>query len=66
MSLVALRLSLVSCHRFDASAELRLTIYLLLDHPHRGRSPKFNPQRVGLTHVMDNEDVIQIVKKSTN
>lgn len=31
-----------------------------------GRSPKYSPQRVGLTHVLENEDVIQIVKKSNN
>ncbi|CAG0923978.1 unnamed protein product [Notodromas monacha] len=28
-----------------------------------GTSTKFNPQRVGLNHVMNDEDVIQIVKK---
>ncbi|CAG8459469.1 5104_t:CDS:10 [Paraglomus brasilianum] len=28
-----------------------------------GRSAKHNPQRVGLAHVMENEDVIQVVKK---
>jgi len=28
-----------------------------------GTSTKFNPQRVGLTHIMHDEDVIQIVKK---
>ncbi|CAG8466139.1 3931_t:CDS:10 [Paraglomus occultum] len=28
-----------------------------------GRSAKHNPQRVGLSHVMENEDVIQVVKK---
>ena len=35
-------------------------------HPHRGRSTKYSPQRVGLSHTLDNEDVIQIVKKSNN
>ena len=28
-----------------------------------GRSTKFSPQRVGLTHQMEDEDVIMIVKK---
>lgn len=28
-----------------------------------GTSCKFNPQRVGLSHMMDHEDVIQVVKK---
>jgi len=28
-----------------------------------GTSTKFNPQRVGLAHVMNDEDVIQVVKK---
>jgi len=28
-----------------------------------GTSTKFNPQRVGLAHIMNDEDVIQIVKK---
>uniref|UniRef100_A0A674NAY7 Developmentally regulated GTP binding protein 2 n=1 Tax=Takifugu rubripes TaxID=31033 RepID=A0A674NAY7_TAKRU len=29
----------------------------------QGTSTKYSPQRVGLTHVMEHEDVIQIVKK---
>jgi hypothetical protein len=29
-----------------------------------GRSTKFNPQRVGLTHVMTDEDVFQVVAKT--
>jgi uncharacterized protein len=29
-----------------------------------GRSTKHSPQRVGLTHEVDDEDVVQIVKKS--
>jgi hypothetical protein len=29
-----------------------------------GRSTKFNPQRVGLTHVMMDEDVFQVVPKT--
>ncbi|KAF9583688.1 Developmentally-regulated GTP-binding protein 2 [Lunasporangiospora selenospora] len=28
-----------------------------------GRSTKHNPQRVGLSHLVDNEDVIQVVKR---
>lgn len=28
-----------------------------------GTSTKYSPQRVGMTHVMDDEDVIQVVKK---
>jgi len=31
--------------------------------PHQGTSTKYSPQRVGLTHTMEHEDVIQIVKK---
>ena len=29
----------------------------------QGTSTKYSPQRVGLQHVMHDEDVIQIVKK---
>lgn len=29
----------------------------------KGTSTKYSPQRVGLTHMMEHEDVIQIVKK---
>ena len=29
-----------------------------------GTSTKFSPQRVGLTHTLHHEDVIQIIKKS--
>ena len=28
-----------------------------------GTSAKFNPQRVGMSHEMDDDDVIMIVKK---
>ena len=28
-----------------------------------GQSTKFNPQRVGISHLMADEDVIQVVKK---
>ena len=31
--------------------------------PTQGTSTKYSPQRVGLTHTMEHEDVIQIVKK---
>eukprot|EP00123_Amoebidium_parasiticum_P001625 comp12769_c0_seq1/m.7896 comp12769_c0_seq1/g.7896 ORF comp12769_c0_seq1/g.7896 comp12769_c0_seq1/m.7896 type:complete len:368 (-) comp12769_c0_seq1:44-1147(-) len=31
-----------------------------------GTSTKHNPQRVGLAHKLDNEDVVQIIKKSNN
>ena len=29
----------------------------------QGTSTKYSPQRVGLQHVMNDEDVIQVVKK---
>lgn len=28
-----------------------------------GTSVKFNPQRVGITHIVNHEDVIQIITK---
>jgi uncharacterized protein len=31
--------------------------------PPQGTSTKHNPQRVGINHVVDDEDVIMIVKK---
>lgn len=34
-----------------------------LSVPRQGTSTKYSPQRVGLTHTMEHEDVIQIVKK---
>ena len=32
-------------------------------HTAQGTSTKHNPQRVGLAHVLEDEDVVQIVKK---
>ena len=29
----------------------------------QGTSTKFSPQRVGLAHIVEDEDVIQVVKK---
>ena len=34
-----------------------------LHFPPQGTSTKYSPQRVGLSHIMHDEDVIQVVKK---
>lgn len=44
---------------YDAFKFLTCVMLLVL----QGTSTKYSPQRVGLTHVMEHEDVIQIVKK---
>lgn len=46
---------------FCISRKKNLTYVVLLFV--QGTSTKYSPQRVGLTHVMEHEDVIQIVKK---
>lgn len=38
-------------------------IWTVLSVGFQGTSTKYSPQRVGLTHIMEHEDVIQIVKK---
>lgn len=44
---------------YDTFKFLTFVMLLVL----QGTSTKYSPQRVGLTHVMEHEDVIQIVKK---
>uniref|UniRef100_A0A674ERA3 Developmentally regulated GTP binding protein 2 n=1 Tax=Salmo trutta TaxID=8032 RepID=A0A674ERA3_SALTR len=46
------------CHRIHRTLASQFKYALVW-----GTSTKFDPQRVGLTHVMEHEDVIQIVKK---
>ncbi|NWI98541.1 DRG2 protein, partial [Crypturellus undulatus] len=46
------------CHRIHRSLASQFKYALVW-----GTSTKYSPQRVGLTHVMEHEDVIQIVKK---
>ena len=36
---------------------------IFLFHFFQGTSTKFNPQRVGFAHIVEDEDVIQVVKK---
>uniref|UniRef100_A0A674DWL4 Developmentally regulated GTP binding protein 2 n=1 Tax=Salmo trutta TaxID=8032 RepID=A0A674DWL4_SALTR len=47
-----------ACHRIHRTLASQFKYALVW-----GTSTKFDPQRVGLTHVMEHEDVIQIVKK---
>uniref|UniRef100_A0AAR2JZ83 Developmentally regulated GTP binding protein 2 n=1 Tax=Pygocentrus nattereri TaxID=42514 RepID=A0AAR2JZ83_PYGNA len=46
------------CHRIHRTLASQFKYALVW-----GTSTKYSPQRVGLTHVMEHEDVIQIVKK---
>uniref|UniRef100_A0A4W5LMJ8 TGS domain-containing protein n=1 Tax=Hucho hucho TaxID=62062 RepID=A0A4W5LMJ8_9TELE len=46
------------CHRIHRTLASQFKYALVW-----GTSTKFDPQRVGLTHIMEHEDVIQIVKK---
>uniref|UniRef100_A0A4W3ILS5 Developmentally-regulated GTP-binding protein 2 n=1 Tax=Callorhinchus milii TaxID=7868 RepID=A0A4W3ILS5_CALMI len=46
------------CHRIHRTLASHFKYALVW-----GTSTKYSPQRVGLTHVMEHEDVIQIVKK---
>nr|XP_023509412.1 developmentally-regulated GTP-binding protein 2 isoform X1 [Equus caballus] len=46
------------CHRIHRSLASQFKYALVW-----GTSTKYSPQRVGLTHTMEHEDVIQIVKK---
>uniref|UniRef100_A0A674MTF6 Developmentally-regulated GTP-binding protein 2 n=1 Tax=Takifugu rubripes TaxID=31033 RepID=A0A674MTF6_TAKRU len=46
------------CHRIHRTLASQFKYSLVW-----GTSTKYSPQRVGLTHVMEHEDVIQIVKK---
>ena len=40
-----------------------ISISFCLFHFFQGTSTKFNPQRVGFAHIVEDEDVIQVVKK---
>ncbi|XP_061032420.1 developmentally-regulated GTP-binding protein 2 isoform X5 [Eubalaena glacialis] len=56
---LTIRLSPVpQCHRIHRSLASQFKYALVW-----GTSTKYSPQRVGLTHTMEHEDVIQIVKK---
>uniref|UniRef100_A0A8C4SJK4 Developmentally regulated GTP binding protein 2 n=1 Tax=Erpetoichthys calabaricus TaxID=27687 RepID=A0A8C4SJK4_ERPCA len=46
------------CHRIHRTLASQFKYALVW-----GTSTKYSPQRVGLTHIMEHEDVIQIVKK---
>uniref|UniRef100_A0A3B3CPG5 Developmentally regulated GTP binding protein 2 n=1 Tax=Oryzias melastigma TaxID=30732 RepID=A0A3B3CPG5_ORYME len=48
----------VKCHRIHRTLASQFKYALVW-----GTSTKYSPQRVGLTHIMEHEDVIQIVKK---
>ena len=53
-----------SSHEFRAALVwVRLPASSHAAHCTQGTSTKHNPQRVGLTHVLEDEDVVQIVKK---
>uniref|UniRef100_A0A8C4DIT3 Developmentally regulated GTP binding protein 2 n=1 Tax=Dicentrarchus labrax TaxID=13489 RepID=A0A8C4DIT3_DICLA len=49
---------LMTCHRIHRTLASQFKYALVW-----GTSTKYSPQRVGLTHIMEHEDVIQIVKK---
>uniref|UniRef100_A0A8C2XE50 Developmentally regulated GTP binding protein 2 n=1 Tax=Cyclopterus lumpus TaxID=8103 RepID=A0A8C2XE50_CYCLU len=51
-------LSPTQCHRIHRTLASQFKYALVW-----GTSTKYSPQRVGLTHIMEHEDVIQIVKK---
>uniref|UniRef100_A0A8D3CMT6 Developmentally regulated GTP binding protein 2 n=1 Tax=Scophthalmus maximus TaxID=52904 RepID=A0A8D3CMT6_SCOMX len=48
----------LQCHRIHRTLASQFKYALVW-----GTSTKYSPQRVGLTHIMEHEDVIQIVKK---
>ncbi|XP_064234303.1 developmentally-regulated GTP-binding protein 2-like [Aotus nancymaae] len=48
----------LKCHRIHRSLASQFKYALVW-----GTSTKYSPQRVGLTHTMEHEDIIQIVKK---
>ena len=52
--------------RWDQPVRIKVSILTSISFSlllFQGTSTKYSPQRVGISHVLDDEDVIQIMKK---
>ena len=53
----------VNTKKLFISKDSNQYFYFILPFLFQGTSTKFNPQRVGFAHIVEDEDVIQVVKK---